>query len=113
MIAKILLIIQACAYLAAAAVNPGGMNGGMGADATNPGMLNTLLLNGQTQLAQLVPVSSSLLLQQPGLPVSQIAVPMGTNMAMGQQQGGLTLPVAQQPMGIPQLRAQLFQPATG
>ncbi|KAJ8335851.1 hypothetical protein SKAU_G00391930 [Synaphobranchus kaupii] len=119
MIAILFLIIHSCAYLvhaggsasaeAAAEVNPG-MNGGAGAEAPNPGV-NNLFGNGQTQLAQLVPVSPTFFIQQPGLPIGQVAVPVGSNMAMQQgglalQQGGLTLPMTQQPMGIPQQQGQ-------
>ncbi|KAJ8407474.1 hypothetical protein AAFF_G00273310 [Aldrovandia affinis] len=111
MICILIFIIQTCAYLvdaggsgsaeAAAAMNGGMMNGGMGADGAKPGTLNNLLLNGQTQLAQLVPISPTLFIQQPGLPFGQIAVPVGNNMAL--QQGGMTLPQqAQQGVGIPQ-----------
>ncbi|KAG7458620.1 hypothetical protein MATL_G00222420 [Megalops atlanticus] len=123
----ILFLIQTYAFLVnagagsgsaeaqVAAMNPGmnGMNGMMMADPANPGMINAVLLNGQPQFAQLLPLSQPLIIQQPGInPIGQITVPMATpNVAL--QQGGLALPVAQQPMGMPQLQGQLLQAANG
>ncbi|XP_064194028.1 uncharacterized protein LOC135256081 [Anguilla rostrata] len=132
MIGILFLIIHTCAYLvhaggsgsaeAAAAVNPGMMNAGVGAEAANPGGLNNLLLNGQAQLAQLVPVPSTFFVQQPGLPIGQVGVPAGSNMALQQgantqlfaivpvnNVGGQQIPGLQVP-GLPMFnQAQQFQ----
>uniref|UniRef100_A0A8C9SCS1 Uncharacterized protein n=1 Tax=Scleropages formosus TaxID=113540 RepID=A0A8C9SCS1_SCLFO len=79
-------------------------NGGVMANGLNPGVLSSIILNGQAQLAQVCPWTA-VVVQPPGVAIGQVAVPLVANGAL--QQGG-ALPVAPSLLGFPQL-----QPANG
>ncbi|XP_021475517.1 uncharacterized protein LOC110534935 [Oncorhynchus mykiss] len=88
--------------------NGGVVNGGMVVNAVKPGVMNGLVLNGQTFLAQVLPVGGSLLIQQPGA-LGQAAMPQLVPIGALQQVGALPVGQAGAANGVPLQQGQLPQ----
>ncbi|XP_062333374.1 uncharacterized protein LOC134033290 [Osmerus eperlanus] len=91
----------------------GGVKGGVMGNVANQGAMNGVMMNGQPFLAQVIPVGGSFLIQQPGAPIGQAAVPQLVSIGPFRQFGALPVGQAGAANGVPQLQGQLPQLPNG
>uniref|UniRef100_A0A3B3SGK4 Uncharacterized protein n=1 Tax=Paramormyrops kingsleyae TaxID=1676925 RepID=A0A3B3SGK4_9TELE len=96
---------EPCLLLQAAVANAGAANGIGIPNGLNPGAGNGMLLNGQAQLGQLIPIGQPMFIPQSGLPIGQAGMPLVPGMGLQQ---ALAFPMAQPQLPVPQM-----QPANG